>query len=190
MDAGAYLRASFRPAEPRRPSWSALLIFRGSSVTPGQFLTFPNTEQTPGLLSIALLPRDAPDTAGRWRVWLWLDGDGEEGRLVWDRKTEGVRVANPPWWAPDARIGLWRDEGAQTANPRCSAAQQVAWAFRPVIGGVNMLNGTSFADPPILTDGDQSSAEDFDLPIRRRIHRRTPAPRIDALRRDLHRTFA
>ncbi|KAK4686404.1 selenoprotein W-related protein, partial [Tremellales sp. Uapishka_1] len=48
------------------------------------FLTFPN----PLLRSITLQPLNAPETGGRFRVW--LDGGVGKGyELVWDRKTEG-----------------------------------------------------------------------------------------------------
>ncbi|OCF71503.1 hypothetical protein I204_07561 [Kwoniella mangroviensis CBS 8886] len=48
------------------------------------FLTFPN----PLLRSITLIPLNAPETGGRFRVWL-DGGDGMGDQLVWDRKTEG-----------------------------------------------------------------------------------------------------
>ncbi|POY71206.1 hypothetical protein BMF94_5518 [Rhodotorula taiwanensis] len=81
------------------------------------FLTFPpaSLDQTddgkpapsPGLKSISLVPRNRPETGGRFRVWLLLSGDQDhsEGgpyaasakgkerwrgwQLVWDRKIEG-----------------------------------------------------------------------------------------------------
>lgn len=81
------------------------------------FMTFPpaSLDQTddgkpapsPGLKSISLVPRNRPDTGGRFRVWLLLSGDQDhsEGgpyaasakgkerwrgwQLVWDRKIEG-----------------------------------------------------------------------------------------------------
>ncbi|EIW66345.1 hypothetical protein TREMEDRAFT_35212 [Tremella mesenterica DSM 1558] len=46
------------------------------------FLTF----STPILKSITLIPLNSPETGGRFRVWLELNGGIE---LVWDRKTEG-----------------------------------------------------------------------------------------------------
>ncbi|ORX33866.1 Rdx family-domain-containing protein [Kockovaella imperatae] len=46
------------------------------------FLTFP----TPTLKSITLQPLTAPDTAGRFRVWLYTN-DGVQ--ILWDRKREG-----------------------------------------------------------------------------------------------------
>ncbi|GAA5885484.1 hypothetical protein JCM3774_003366 [Rhodotorula dairenensis] len=88
------------------------------------FLTFPSSDDAPraegaasdpsrpapGLRSISLVPRNAPDTGGRFRVWLLLGGSerppaegpyatgdkGDKGKerwrgweLVWDRKIEG-----------------------------------------------------------------------------------------------------
>ncbi|CAE6442726.1 unnamed protein product [Rhizoctonia solani] len=48
------------------------------------FLTFP----PPALSSITLVPLNSAETGGRFRVWL-LPTDGENSKLVWDRKTEG-----------------------------------------------------------------------------------------------------
>ncbi|WVO21004.1 uncharacterized protein IAS62_002306 [Cryptococcus decagattii] len=48
------------------------------------FLTFPN----PILRSITLMPLNAPETGGRFRVWVDV-GKGKGDKLVWDRKTEG-----------------------------------------------------------------------------------------------------
>jgi predicted Rdx family selenoprotein len=65
--------------------------------TPQLFLTFPPTPTT-GLRSISLLPRSAPETGGRFRVWLYkslpptpIPGTEhwEGAELVWDRKIEG-----------------------------------------------------------------------------------------------------
>ncbi|GAA5828239.1 hypothetical protein JCM11251_002652 [Rhodosporidiobolus azoricus] len=70
------------------------------------FLTFPPptaASSAPGLRAITLLPRNAPETGGRFRVWLLRDGyearKAEQRRkgkerwngweLVWDRKVEG-----------------------------------------------------------------------------------------------------
>ncbi|KAI0723350.1 Rdx family-domain-containing protein [Earliella scabrosa] len=47
------------------------------------FLTFP----TPAVKAINIMPLNAEDTAGRFRVWLFLDG--KPPVLVWDRKVEG-----------------------------------------------------------------------------------------------------
>ncbi|GJJ07340.1 hypothetical protein Clacol_001541 [Clathrus columnatus] len=44
-------------------------------------LTFP----PPALLSVTLVPLDAVETAGRFRVWLFLQ---DKNILLWDRKTE------------------------------------------------------------------------------------------------------
>lgn len=61
------------------------------------FLTFPPTP-TSGLKAITLLPRSAPETGGRFRVWLYRNRTIEEeyeqncpdswgeAELVWDRK--------------------------------------------------------------------------------------------------------
>ncbi|KAK4057706.1 hypothetical protein OIO90_001354 [Microbotryomycetes sp. JL221] len=55
-------------------------------------------DETPkrGLQAITLLPRAAPETAGRFRVWLYIKSEDQEHDddevapvLVWDRKTEG-----------------------------------------------------------------------------------------------------
>lgn len=48
------------------------------------FLTFPN----PILRSITLMPLNAPETGGRFRVWVDV-GKGKGDELAWDRKTEG-----------------------------------------------------------------------------------------------------
>ncbi|WRT67447.1 uncharacterized protein IL334_004418 [Kwoniella shivajii] len=48
------------------------------------FLTFPN----PLIQSITLVPLNAPETGGRFRVWVDI-GIGKGDELVWDRKTEG-----------------------------------------------------------------------------------------------------
>lgn len=73
------------------------------------FLTFPPTTTNDegvvtatGIKAITLVPRSAPDTAGRFRVWLYRSRTIEEefeqtegkeawgsGELVWDRKVEG-----------------------------------------------------------------------------------------------------
>ncbi|KAL7424278.1 hypothetical protein Q5752_001868 [Cryptotrichosporon argae] len=46
------------------------------------FLTFPS----PAVRAITLVPLNAPETGGRFRVWVDLGGRVE---LAWDRKTEG-----------------------------------------------------------------------------------------------------
>ncbi|KAI0049576.1 hypothetical protein FA95DRAFT_1556664 [Auriscalpium vulgare] len=48
------------------------------------FLTFPS----PILRSITILPLNADDTTGRFRVWLTYDGEPQP-ILIWDRKVEG-----------------------------------------------------------------------------------------------------
>ncbi|RPD61904.1 hypothetical protein L226DRAFT_613260 [Lentinus tigrinus ALCF2SS1-7] len=47
------------------------------------FLTFP----TPIIKAINIMPLNAEDTAGRFRVWLYRDG--KDPVMVWDRKFEG-----------------------------------------------------------------------------------------------------
>jgi predicted Rdx family selenoprotein len=47
-----------------------------------------STFEPPAIASISLVPRSAPETAGRWRVWVAV-GSEEEESLVWDRKMEG-----------------------------------------------------------------------------------------------------
>jgi predicted Rdx family selenoprotein len=50
------------------------------------FLTFP----PPVVQSITLIPRNAPETAGRFRVWLRMGDDAAPiPILAWDRKVEG-----------------------------------------------------------------------------------------------------
>ncbi|KAI0771887.1 Rdx family-domain-containing protein [Trametes elegans] len=58
-------------------------LHRATWVSTELFLTFP----TPALKSITVLPLNSEDTAGRFRVWLFLDG--KPPILVWDRKVEG-----------------------------------------------------------------------------------------------------
>ncbi|GAA5844586.1 hypothetical protein JCM3766R1_002669 [Sporobolomyces carnicolor] len=62
------------------------------------FLTFPpnldtaSTTDAPGLKAITLVPRNAPETGGRFRVWLMRprpDSALRGWELVWDRKIEG-----------------------------------------------------------------------------------------------------
>jgi hypothetical protein len=51
-------------------------------------LTFP----PPAIQSVALMPLDAEETGGRFRVWLYLPAEGGVAitpKLVWDRKIEG-----------------------------------------------------------------------------------------------------
>ncbi|KAL7282134.1 hypothetical protein ACG7TL_003603 [Trametes sanguinea] len=58
-------------------------LHRATWVSTELFLTFP----TPALRSITIMPLNAEDTAGRFRVWLFLDD--KPPVLVWDRKVEG-----------------------------------------------------------------------------------------------------
>lgn len=64
------------------------------------FLTFPsnNDPQAPAskasgggaIQSITLIPRTAPETGGRFRVWLYGSPGQEEAiSLLWDRKIKG-----------------------------------------------------------------------------------------------------
>lgn len=72
------------------------------------------------------MPRNAPDTAGRWRVWLWIEGQPDvQGKLIWDRKIEEVRTSDCRQLADEQSnvfLGLWRDEGAQAARTGCAVA--------------------------------------------------------------------
>ncbi|KAI0676891.1 Rdx family-domain-containing protein [Trametes maxima] len=58
-------------------------LHRATWVSTELFLTFP----TPAIKSITVMPLNAEDTGGRFRVWLYLDG--QPPTLVWDRKVEG-----------------------------------------------------------------------------------------------------
>jgi predicted Rdx family selenoprotein len=48
------------------------------------FVTFP----PPALKSITIVPLNAEDAAGRFRIWLTVN-EGAPPILVWDRKVEG-----------------------------------------------------------------------------------------------------
>ena len=58
-------------------------LHRASWVSTELFLTFPS----PTLKAITIVPLNAEDTAGRFRVWLSLAH--QPPILVWDRKVEG-----------------------------------------------------------------------------------------------------
>ncbi|KZT72618.1 hypothetical protein DAEQUDRAFT_762894 [Daedalea quercina L-15889] len=58
-------------------------LHRATWVSTELFLTFP----TPTLKAITILPLNSEETGGRFRVWLFLDG--QPPSLVWDRKIEG-----------------------------------------------------------------------------------------------------
>ncbi|KAK7695671.1 hypothetical protein QCA50_000307 [Cerrena zonata] len=58
-------------------------LHRASWVSTELFLTFPS----PALKAVTLIPLNAEETAGRFRVWLYVHGS--EPILVWDRKVEG-----------------------------------------------------------------------------------------------------
>ncbi|KAI0721852.1 hypothetical protein C8T65DRAFT_629396, partial [Cerioporus squamosus] len=62
---------------------SARRLHRATWTSTELFLTFP----TPAIKAISIMPLNAEDTAGRFRVWLFLDG--KPPVLVWDRKVEG-----------------------------------------------------------------------------------------------------
>jgi predicted Rdx family selenoprotein len=118
-------RATLKALDSRLIKWALVTpaprwLHRATWTQTELFLTFPpsvdaSSDETPraapvasGLKSISLVPRNAPETGGRFRVWLLL-GDsaakevqgpyptankGKEERwrgweLVWDRKIEG-----------------------------------------------------------------------------------------------------
>ncbi|PIL36789.1 hypothetical protein GSI_00479 [Ganoderma sinense ZZ0214-1] len=58
-------------------------LHRATWVSTELFLTFP----TPALKVINIMPLNSEETGGRFRVWLFLDG--QPPALVWDRKVEG-----------------------------------------------------------------------------------------------------
>ncbi|KAJ3485349.1 hypothetical protein NLI96_g5013 [Meripilus lineatus] len=58
-------------------------LHRASWVSTELFLTFP----PPMIKAITVLPLNSEETAGRFRIWLFLHG--EEPILIWDRKVEG-----------------------------------------------------------------------------------------------------
>ena len=63
---------------------ATLRLHRATWVQTELFLTFP----PPAIGTISLIPLNADDTAGRFRVW--LSGTGSDAPLlVWDRKVEG-----------------------------------------------------------------------------------------------------
>lgn len=65
---------------------NVLILFRlhrASWVSTELFLTFPS----PALKAVTLIPLNAEETAGRFRVWLYVHGS--EPILAWDRKVEG-----------------------------------------------------------------------------------------------------
>ncbi|EPQ59556.1 hypothetical protein GLOTRDRAFT_71116 [Gloeophyllum trabeum ATCC 11539] len=57
-------------------------LHRATWVSTELFLTFP----PPALKSVTLMPMNADETAGRFRVWLFLDD--QPPHLMWDRKVE------------------------------------------------------------------------------------------------------
>ena len=62
-------------------------LHRATWVQTELLLTFP----PPVLKSIALIPRNSPDTSGRFRIWLQYatEEDVLSTILIWDRKTRG-----------------------------------------------------------------------------------------------------
>jgi len=71
-------------------------LHRATWIQTELFLTFPS----PVLECITLIPRNTPETGGRFRVWLFSESRDKEnnanhddGRpyveLIWDRKTQG-----------------------------------------------------------------------------------------------------
>ncbi|EPT02882.1 hypothetical protein FOMPIDRAFT_1117341 [Fomitopsis schrenkii] len=58
-------------------------LHRATWVSTELFLTFP----TPALKAVTILPLNSEETGGRFRVWLYVDG--QPPNLVWDRKVEG-----------------------------------------------------------------------------------------------------
>ena len=63
---------------------SVVRLHRATWVQTELFLTFP----PPAIGSISLIPLNAEDTAGRFRVWLSIPGRAQP-ILAWDRKVEG-----------------------------------------------------------------------------------------------------
>ncbi|KAH7887934.1 Rdx family-domain-containing protein [Phlebopus sp. FC_14] len=58
-------------------------LHRATWVSTELLLTFP----PPALSAVSVMPLNADDTAGRFRVWLNLDNG--PAQLMWDRKVEG-----------------------------------------------------------------------------------------------------
>ena len=90
--------------DPSRDGWLTRLsrlaqwLHRATWTQTELFLTFPPNLDTasntdaPGLKAITLVPRNAPETGGRFRVWLMRprpDSALRGWELVWDRKIEG-----------------------------------------------------------------------------------------------------
>jgi len=62
---------------------SCARLHRANWTSTELFLTFP----PPKLTAISLLPLNSDETAGRFRIWLYLSD--EPPILLWDRKVEG-----------------------------------------------------------------------------------------------------
>ena len=96
------------------------------------FLTFP----TPLIRAINIMPLNAEDTAGRFRVWLFLDG--KPPVLAWDRKVEGgfpelkILVSISPIVVKITTIvmQLLLTHNTETAYQRSDTAREVTWALR------------------------------------------------------------
>ncbi|GJN92110.1 hypothetical protein Rhopal_005139-T1 [Rhodotorula paludigena] len=136
------------------------------------FLTFPPAATaedgtSPGLRSITLVPRNAPETGGRFRVWLLryrsIEQEFEESlgkekwngwELVWDRKVEGgfpelkdlkQRIRN--LIAPSqglghsdkpSKVSSTRSAPPAVASPANTAAEA---AHKPVNGAADAAGG-------------------------------------------------
>jgi len=94
-------------------------LHRATWVQTELFLTFP----PPTISCISLLPRNTEDTAGRFRVWLSISGQGKP-ILAWDRKVEGgfpelkvlVRLVQIIW--SDISLQANRNRGSATIFSR------------------------------------------------------------------------
>ena len=77
------------------------------------------------------MPLNAEDTAGRFRVWLFLEG--KPPVLVWDRKVEGGFPELKVLVSPHGRYVydslLMNVLNAETTHPRSHPTRQVPWAF-------------------------------------------------------------
>lgn len=88
-------------------------------------LTFP----PPTLLSISLVPLDAAETSGRFRVWLFLQ---DRNVLLWDRKAEN---GFPELKILVGVLYLWlllytNKDFTETAIKGCGRSWAQSWSFR------------------------------------------------------------
>jgi len=60
-------------------------LHRATWVQTELLLTFP----PPIIQAITLIPRNSPETGGRFRVWIVAREDNARPELLWDRKTQG-----------------------------------------------------------------------------------------------------